>query len=125
MLFLNPDTEIKDNAIQEMMAALDANPAIGLVGARLLNSDLTVQTSCVQSFPGIANPALDAEVLRPAFPASRLWGAVALYLPVSNAEPVDAVSGACMMLKRQDSGTRPDSARSISCTRRMSTSVCG
>src|SRR5689334_21844853 len=53
ILFLNPDTVVKDGAIEEMYRQLWALPAAGLVGARLLNGDGTIQTTCVRAFPTV------------------------------------------------------------------------
>jgi GT2 family glycosyltransferase len=71
---------------------------VGAVGARLLNSDGSLQTSCVQAFPTIWNQLLDCELLRKSFPESRLWGARALI----EGESADAevISGACFLVKR-------------------------
>ena len=100
-LFLNPDTEVTAGSLQFLVSTLEAQPDAGIVGARLLNSDLTLQTSCVQSFPTILNQMLDADALRDTFPSSRLWGTRALFKPASGPARVDAVSGACLMVRRE------------------------
>src|SRR3989442_14577959 len=41
LLFLNPDTEVVGTAVARMMACVDAAPDAGVVGPRLLNSDLS------------------------------------------------------------------------------------
>src|SRR4029077_16116528 len=64
LLFLNPDTEILGNALPKMVSFLDASPDASIVGYKLLNSDLSLQTSCVQPFPSILNQVFDAEHLR-------------------------------------------------------------
>ncbi|MDO8499618.1 MAG: glycosyltransferase family 2 protein [bacterium] len=45
---LNPDTIIPDNSktIERIIRFMDANPKIGMMGPKLLNSDGTVQYSC-------------------------------------------------------------------------------
>jgi GT2 family glycosyltransferase len=98
---LNPDTEIKRQAAETLLQTLQSRKDIGMVGARLLNSDGSLQTSCVQSLPTPLNQALDCEVLRRLFPKLSLWGIAALQ---SQSEPieVEAISGACMMLRRED-----------------------
>lgn len=101
VLFLNPDTEVTTASLQSLVSTLEAEPDAGIVGARLLNSDLTLQTSCVQSFPTILNQMLDADALRDVFPCSRLWGTRALFETASGPARVDVVSGACLMVKRE------------------------
>lgn len=45
LLFLNSDTEIKDEGFFKMADFLDNNPKVGIVGGKLLNLDGTVQKS--------------------------------------------------------------------------------
>ena len=102
VLFLNPDTELRGLAINLMREQLLALPDAGVVGCKLLNSDGTVQTSCIKSFPTLLNQFLDAELLRKLFPRSRLWGMSALLDNSDASAEVEVVSGACMMLRRLD-----------------------
>src|ERR1039458_7196798 len=81
-----------------MVSFLDAKPDTGVVGCRLLNTDLSLQTSCVQAFPSILNQALDSEYLGRTFPNLRLWGTQALLNDGRSAE-VEVVAGACLMIK--------------------------
>ena len=97
VLLLNPDTELKGPAAAVLLHQLRATPGVGMVGARLLNSDGSLQTSCVQSLPTPLNQALDLEFLRKRFPNSRLWGISALWQ--SSPAEVEAISGACMLLR--------------------------
>ena len=98
LLFLNPDTELVGDDLVRMVAYMRSQPGVGAVGPRLLNSDGSLQTSCVQSFPTIWNQVLDTEVLRNLFPRWRLWGMRALF---DERQPnADVISGACLMVKR-------------------------
>jgi GT2 family glycosyltransferase len=98
LLFLNPDTEVIGDSLLRMVSFLDARADAGVVGCRLLNTDRSLQTSCVQAFPSILNQALDSEYLRRAFPHLRLWGMQALLSDDKPAE-VEVTSGACLMIK--------------------------
>lgn len=100
ILFLNPDTEVCANAIETLAAALETHPEAGMVGARLLNTDGTLQTTCVTAVPNILNQTLNLAWLRAAFPKWSIWGMQALYNTSSAPSTVDAISGACMMLRR-------------------------
>jgi len=100
LLFLNPDTEVVGNALDRLFKTLNRLPDAGLVGARLLNSDRSLQTSCVQSFPTILNQVLDAEWLRRIFPRSSFWGMKPLFGETLMPPPVEVISGACIMIKR-------------------------
>jgi len=100
LLLLNPDTELKAGSIQKLLVEIGRTQGTGLVGPRLLNSDGTLQTSCVQSLPSPWNQALDAEGLRRLWPNSRLWGVGAAFQSKEPTE-VEAISGACMLLKSE------------------------
>ena len=101
VLFLNPDTLVVGDAIERLVTTLRNNPYLGALGCLLLNSDLTLQTSCVQAFPTISNQILALEWLirRPAL--LRFWGLKALSSPPSSVPiDVDVVSGACILVRR-------------------------
>lgn len=100
LLFLNPDTEIASDALTQLVTWMRANPEFGAAGPRLLNTDGTLQESCVQAFPTILNQVLDSDFLRRRFPASPLWGTRALYAAEPGPAAVDAISGACFMATR-------------------------
>lgn len=100
VLFLNPDTRLITPAINHMFMSLQSLPDAGMVGCKLLNDDLSVQTSSIQTFPTILNQLLDADCLRSRWPASRLWGIAPLFSDSPEPARVEVISGACMMLKR-------------------------
>jgi len=100
LLFLNPDTELRDQALRRLCLALQTNPEAGVAGPRLLNTDGSLQASCVQALPTLWNSLLDAEVLRRRFPRSSLWGNRVLFEPVAAPAPVGMVSGACLLTRR-------------------------
>jgi GT2 family glycosyltransferase len=100
LLFLNPDTVVEGDALVKLVQTLRQIPDAGIAGARLLNSDRTLQISCVQSFPTITNQVLNCDLLRQWFPKSELWCMTALFNNSFEPAPVEAVSGACLMIKR-------------------------
>jgi GT2 family glycosyltransferase len=101
ILFLNPDTEVREGAILNLWQSLRQLPQVGIVGAKLLNSDGSVQTSCIQAFPTIWNQIFDSEWLRRRSPKARLWGMAALFAETAQPAVVEMVSGACLMVKRE------------------------
>ena len=101
LFFLNPDTEMRGNALGEMVQAMDRLPQAGAVGALLFNADGTVQTSCIQSLPTIFNQAVDSEALRNRFPRSSLWGIAPLLDCLKTPQPVQMISGAALMVRRE------------------------
>jgi N-acetylglucosaminyl-diphospho-decaprenol L-rhamnosyltransferase len=101
LLFLNPDTEIASDVFTRMVMWMRANPGFGAAGPRLLNTDGTLQESCVQAFPTILNQVLDSDFLRRRYPSSALWGTAVLYTEDAGPATVDAISGASFMATRQ------------------------
>jgi GT2 family glycosyltransferase len=100
LLFLNPDTEVLDSGIDrlyEHILKLD-NP--GAFGCKLLNSDGSLQRSCVQKQPTLVNQVLDTDLLQRLFPKSNLWGKAAMFKNESAPAKVDVVSGACLMIQK-------------------------
>lgn len=100
LLFLNPDTLVMGNSLGILVDAVRKLPHAGAVGAKLLNTDRTLQTSCVQSFPTVLNQVLDCELLRRWFARSHFWGMAALFNGSHEPVSVEAISGACFMVKR-------------------------
>jgi len=100
VLLLNPDTEIIDDAISTMFAALSKLKDAGIVGCRLLNSDFSVQTQCIKRFPTILADVLGIEWLRLKWPHSKLWSIHPLFSHSPDPVLVDAVCGACQMMPR-------------------------
>jgi len=102
LLFLNPDTVVLGDALPRMVDLLTANPQAGAVGCRLINTDGTVQTSCVQSFPTVLNQLLALDFLKRRWPATPPWGIRALGSASHHKSvyDVDVVSGACILIRR-------------------------
>jgi GT2 family glycosyltransferase len=101
LLFLNPDTEVRKGAIDQLYAGLTNLPNAGVIGCRLLNTDGTLQTSCVQALPTVMNQMLDTDFLRRCAPRAGLWRTRALFTSSTAPVEVEAISGACMMVRRQ------------------------
>ena len=97
LLLLNPDTEIEPDALQNLLTTHEALGPNAMLGARLLNTDGSLQTTSVHAAPTPLNQALGSEFLMKLFPKSSLWGTYEAYhsnTPTS----VEAISGACMLL---------------------------
>lgn len=101
LLFLNPDTEVLGSGVRILFEHARMLPRAGAVGCKLLNTDRSLQTSCVQSFPTIINQVLDSEFLRQVSPRAALWGMAPLYSSKDQPLEVEAIVGACIMMKRE------------------------
>lgn len=100
LLFLNPDTELVGPSVECMVASMESLPDAGTMGPKLLNSDRSIQTSCLQSFPSILNQVFAADCLHRMFPTWSLWGNRALFDDISRPAYVEGISGACLMVRR-------------------------
>lgn len=96
LLLLNPDTQVKEEAIPEMLSFMEAHPDTGIVGAQLLNADGSKQNS-IANFPSLATELLNKSFLRWLFP-KRFPGKERDF---SDPIEVDSVIGACMMVRRK------------------------
>lgn len=101
MVFLNPDTTLVSSAFDLMLKELRALPSAGAVGCTLLNGDMSIQTSAIQTFPTILNQLLDINLIRNRYPAARLWNIEPLFAGSPQAREVEVISGACLMLRRE------------------------
>ncbi|MCB9422188.1 MAG: glycosyltransferase family 2 protein [Ardenticatenaceae bacterium] len=100
LLLLNPDTEIKQNALPVMIDYLANHADVGLVGPQLLNSDGTIQSSR-RRFPTLATALFESTWLEPFAPRRILRHYYAQDLPDDEISEVDWVTGACMLTRRE------------------------
>lgn len=101
VIFLNPDTVLINTAFDLMLTQARTLPGAGAVGCKLLNKDLSVQTSAIQTFPTILNQLLDLDVLRNRFPACSLWKIAPLFADSKQPSRAEVISGACVMFRRE------------------------
>jgi GT2 family glycosyltransferase len=99
LLLLNPDTEIVGDALSTMVAYLEANPDVGVVGGQLLNPDGTVRSSR-RRFPTTATAFFESTWLQPFAPKSVLRRYYAEDIGDEETADVDWVKGACLMTRR-------------------------
>jgi len=95
VFLLNPDTQVKEGAIEKMLSFMQSHPEAGAVGAQLLNSDGSKQNS-IANFPSLATEFLNKSLLRWLFPQKFPGKEKDYFDPIE----VDSVIGACMMVRR-------------------------
>lgn len=101
ILFLNPDTEIPRDALVRAVAALEADPTIGIVGPKLVRADGSLDLSARRSFPTPSNALYHFLRLPKLMPGSRRFGAYNLtYIDADQESDVDAVAGSFMLVRR-------------------------
>jgi N-acetylglucosaminyl-diphospho-decaprenol L-rhamnosyltransferase len=100
ILFLNPDTELVGPAIDTLYRTLMSLNNPGIIGAKLLNTDLSLQLTSIQAFPTILNQLCDAEIIRQMLPRLSMWGMAPLFASTKEPTEAQAISGACMFARR-------------------------
>ncbi len=95
VLLLNPDTQVKNGAIERLMSFMDAHPKAGISGAQLLNSNGSKQNS-IANYPSLSTELLNKRLLRWLFPKKFPGKEKDYPEPIE----VDSVIGACMMVRR-------------------------
>jgi len=101
VLLLNPDTVVIDNAVSKLAAFLDNNPECGAVGPKILNEDGTLQLACRRAFPSPAAAFFRLTYLSILFPGHPLFAKYNMtYIDPEKAASVDALSGSCMMVRK-------------------------
>jgi GT2 family glycosyltransferase len=100
LLLLNPDTVFLENSLSVMLDRLTTLPRAGAIGCRLLNSDHSIQTSSILSFPTILNRTLGSAYTLHLFRKSTFWGTAPLFSGKSTPTEVEAVSGACILMRK-------------------------
>lgn len=96
LLFLNPDTEIIGDAVPRMLTLIRGLPKAGILGCKLLNSDRSLQTSCVMAFPTILNQMYDSEIMNRRLSIVPIGNVKDLQAELATAQ---AISGACLMIR--------------------------
>ncbi len=105
LLFLNPDCELEDGAVETLRQALEAGPAAGMVGGLLLNEDGSEQIGARRRIPTPWRSFVTGFGLGRLSRFAPEW--FADYHLANAALPtgptaVEAISGACMYLRRDD-----------------------
>jgi GT2 family glycosyltransferase len=95
LMFLNPDTEVVGAAINVLFDTLSRQKDAGGLAPKLLNTDLTLQLSCVQAVPTILNQAFNSQIWSGFFSKAPFLGAQDA--PVE----IEVLPGACIMARRE------------------------
>lgn len=101
ILLLNPDTVVMPGALKSLIECANSHPDAGIIGAKLLNPDGTVQRSA-RSFPDLGAGLFRNTLLGRFFPNNPF---VRRYLMMDfdydQVREVDWVSGAAMLIRRE------------------------
>ncbi len=94
LIFLNNDTEVQKGWLENAIKRLEMDDNIGIVGAKLLYPDRTIQHCGI-----VFVRSYDKEI--PVWPVHRFRGADENYPGVLKPKKLHAVTGACMFIRKE------------------------
>ena len=100
ILLLNPDTEVRGDALERMVRELEKHPRVGAVGPHTLNSDGTTQ-STRRRFPTLLTACFESTWLQPWAPRELLRAYRVEERDDDDCFDVDWVQGSALMLRRE------------------------
>jgi GT2 family glycosyltransferase len=100
VMLLNSDLFLAPDTLQVLTDFLEAHPEAGIVGPRVEKPDGTLDLACRRGFPTPANAFFKLTGLSRRFPNHpRLAGYNLTHLDPGHLTEVDAVTGACMLVR--------------------------
>lgn len=101
VLFLNPDTEVKGNAIRKCIEILTKNKELGAITCKVMLPNGMLDYSCHRGLPTPWNTFCYFTGLSKVFSGNKyIAGYTASYLDISQSHYIDCISGTFLMVKR-------------------------
>lgn len=101
VLLLNPDTELTQGAVQNLVEFMESHPDAGATGGKLVRPNGDVDRS-VRGFPYPGPIAWELLGLSRIFPSSRTFGAYRMtYFGYNEVAEVDQPMGSCLIISRR------------------------
>lgn len=102
VLFLNPDTVVGEGTLEACVAELDRDPAVGMVGCRLMYPDGRAQYEGARRDYRLRHLLYEALYLQEIFPSSRIFAHQLIgHWDHRGDRDVEAISGAFMMARTE------------------------
>lgn len=102
ILWLNTDTVLEPHSLAKLVEFLEGHPKAGIVGPRVLNRDGSFQPQCRRGNPTLVGAIGYFSGIYKFLPNNRRLGEYLLaYLPVDQSTEVVAVSGCCLLARRE------------------------
>ena len=103
LTLLNPDTLLIEDVFSKLVNYADQHADVGAIGPKLFNRDgKTIQYICARRLPTLFGSFCYNSGLSIRYPGSRLLGRTNMtYWDRKTSRDVEAISGACMMVRRQ------------------------
>jgi len=102
ILFLNPDTILTETCLSDCISFFETHPDAGAVGVRMVDGKQTFLKESKRGFPSPAASFYKLFGLASIFPKSKMLAKYYQgHLPENENNPVEVLSGAYMMIKRE------------------------
>lgn len=102
ILFLNPDTVIKNSTIKKCLEVLEERQDVGAVGCKVMLPDGRLDYSCHRGLPTPWNTFCYWSGLSKVFPGVKTFsGYKATYLNTNESHSIDCISGTFLMIKKE------------------------
>jgi N-acetylglucosaminyl-diphospho-decaprenol L-rhamnosyltransferase len=99
---LNPDAEVLDHALLRLVRCLARMPEAGAAGPMTLTPSGEVDFRCARRFPTLWTEFCEVSGLTRRFPRHRLFSGASMgHWDHKDPRDVDALSGACMVIRRE------------------------
>lgn len=101
ILFLNPDTVVREDTFEKVVSFMDANPKVGGLGVKMIDGTGTFLPESKRGFPSPEVAFYKTFGLSRLFPKSKRFNRYHLgYLDKDESHEVDVLSGAFMLMPR-------------------------
>lgn len=100
LFLLNPDTQVISNAMHQLVAFLDENPSIGIVGPHTLNADGSYQ-STKRRFPTLITGLVESTWMQSIAPQHYFDDYYATDIGNDSISEVDWVQGSALLTRRE------------------------
>jgi GT2 family glycosyltransferase len=101
LVFLNPDTQLIDHNICDLISFYESRKEIGALGVKMLHANGSLQRSA-RSFPTLARQFYESFFLDKAFAGSRIFGAYFMrFSTLEEVMEVDWLSGAFLFISKE------------------------
>lgn len=102
LLWLNTDTVLRPDSLHWLCRFLEEHPSAGIVGPKVLNADGSFQPQCKRGLPTPSASLFYLLKLNRLLPSNPRVGQYLLtHLPENLPNQVDAVSGCCLLARRE------------------------
>ncbi len=102
LMQLNPDTLVQLGMLDTLLDYMEAHPQVGILTPKVLNRDGTLQYQCRRSAARPWDAFAYMLHLDRLFPGDKRFGGYLMtYMDENTTHPAEAVSGSCMLIRRE------------------------